>query len=220
MRNTLVGAVLAAVLVAALFAASYYGRKPAAEGGAAGLSTTQDVATLKDDWVGETKSGAWRLVCNEGKELPKAPSNGTQPGNSDGVKREGPPPGFKLPRCIVGMILHNPKDPKDEIRVTFRTIGFKRVLAVFLRFPPADVQTGDIVKASFDQTDWQIPVRSCPAAFCLAIQSVKHEDVPVVENAKKFAVTFKPSGSDANVILPLPTDGLGAAIKAMRRLNH
>lgn len=220
MRNTLVGAVLAAVLVAALFAASYYGRKPA-ESGVAGVPPADAAAQLKDDWIGETRIGAWKLVCNEAKELPRPPSNGMT-GNSAGTapREAPPPPGWKLPRCIVGLVLHNPNDPKDEIRVTFRTIGFKRVLALFLRFPPSDVSAGDTVKVRFDATEWQMPVRTCPAQFCLAIQSVKLADAPLVENAKKFEVAFKPGDGPTEVVLPLPTDGLGVAIKAMRRLNH
>jgi hypothetical protein len=219
MRNTLIGVAAAAVLIAALFAASHYGRKPAA-GGSSGADAEQAAAALKDDWIGETRIGAWKLVCNEAKELPKAPSNGMT-GNSQGTPpKEGPPPGWKLPRCIVGLVLHNPSDPKDEIRVTFRTIGFKRVLSLFMRFPPSDVSPGDTVTARFDALEMAMPVRSCPAAFCLAIQSIKLAEASAVEDAKKFTVAFTPTGSDAAVILPLPTEGLGPAIRAMRRLNH
>src|SRR6202000_3139014 len=131
MRNTLIGVALAAVLVAALFAASFYFRQPAAVDNAAipNLPPDQLAASLKDDFVGDQKIGAWRLVCAEAKELPKSPSNG-QTGNSQGTApRDGSPqPGWKLPRCLVGLVLHNPKDPKDDVHVTFRTIGFKRVL--------------------------------------------------------------------------------------------
>lgn len=220
MRNTLVGAVLAAVLVAALFAASYYRHRPA-EGAAPGVPPDQAAAQLENDWTGETRIGAWKLVCNEGKALPRPPSNGMT-GNSAGTppREAPPPPGWKLPRCFVGLVIHNPNDPKDEIRVTFRTIGFKRVLALFLRFPPSDVTTGDTVKARFDATEWELPVRSCPAQFCLAIRSVKHDDAPLVEKAKTFEIAFKPGDRPNEIVLPLPTEGLGAAVKAMRRLNH
>ncbi|HWA88839.1 MAG TPA: invasion associated locus B family protein [Rhizomicrobium sp.] len=221
MRNTLIGAGLAIILVAALFAASAYWRHPATDDGTAVADTSTPPAALKDDFVGETKSGAWKLVCNKGKEFPKAPSNG-QTGNSEGAapQEAGPPPGWKFPRCIVGLVLHNPKDPKDEVRVTFRNVGFKRVLALFVRFPPTDVTAGDTVKARFDATEWEIPVRSCPAQFCLAIASIRRSDVPVVENAKSFNVAFTPSGRSTEVVLPLPVAGLGDAIKAMKRLNH
>lgn len=218
MRNSLVGVALAAVLVAALFAAAHFWSNPV---GVSGPDPAKLAASLPDDYVGQTTVGAWKLVCNPPRDLPAAPKGGMQ-GNSAGTapKETPPPPGWKLPRCIAGLVLRNPNDPQDEIRVTFRNVGFKRVLALFLRFPPTDVTNGDMVKVRFDDTEWQIPVRTCPAAFCLAIQSIKFADVPAVEKAKSFTVMFKPASSRTEVAIPVPTNGLTPAIHAMRRLNH
>src|ERR1700742_4820771 len=132
MRNTLLGGVLAIVLLAVLFAASHYGRKPA-EGPAqqdAGGTPAQIAKSLPDGFVGERRLGPWKLVCNEPRELPRSPTAGM--GNSEGTApgEEGPPPGWKLPRCFAGLVLRNPANPKNEIRVTFRHFGFKRVLTL------------------------------------------------------------------------------------------
>jgi len=214
MRNTLIGGALAIVLVAALFAAASYGRRPAEMPASAS-------GALTDDFIGQQKFGAWKLVCNAAQEFPRPPSDG-RTGNSEGTapKEAPPPPGWKMPRCIVGLVLHNPKNPEDEIRVTFRHIGFRRVLALVLRFPPDDVTNGDVIKARFDQSEWPIPVRSCARQFCLAIQSIKFADAPTVEKAKTFSIAFQPSGSENAVQIPVPAAGLGDALQAMRRLNH
>lgn len=212
MRNTLVGGALAIVLIVVLFAAATYGRHPAVVAGPQGA--------LEDDFVGQQKFGSWALICNEAKVFPRAPSNG-RTGNSEGTapKEEGPPQGWKLPRCIVGLALHNPKNPEDEIRVTFRHISFRRVLALFVRLPHSEAAAGDAVQARFDSRQWDVPVR-CNPRFCLAIQSIKFADVPAVQQAKTFAIAFHPSGSDKAVLIPVPTEGLGDALKTMRRLNH
>lgn len=218
MRNTLLGAALAVVLVAALFAASHYGRKPAQ--GPAEPAVPQAAGALKNDFIGQVKFGAWKLACNKARELPRPPSAGMQ-GNSESntPKEPPPPPGWKLPRCITGLVLHNPRNKTDEIRVTFRHVSFRRVLTMFLRFPPGDVTTGDIVKARFGDTGWNIPVRTCSAQFCLAIESIKLADTAVVENAKSFSLAFTPDGQDTEIVLPIPVDGLTDALHAMRRLN-
>lgn len=212
MRNTLVGGALAIVLLAALFAAGTYGRRPA--------ETPAPQGALDDDFIGDRKFGAWKLVCNEAKVLPRPPSNG-RTGNSEGTApKEAPPPaGWKLPRCIVGLVLHNPKNPEDEIRVTFRTVGFKRVLALFLRLPRGEADAGDEAMARFDKHEWPMAVR-CNPQFCLAIQSIKFADVPAVVGAASLSIAFHPTGSENAVLIPVPVDGMGKAIETMRRLNH
>ena len=211
MRNTLVGGALAIVLVAALFAAAMYGRKPA--------EVPMPQGPLTDDFVGQQKFGAWALICNEAKTFPRAPSNG-RIGNSQGTpSKDGPPPGWMLPRCIVGLVLHNPKNPEDEIRVTFRHISFRRVLTLFLRLPQTDAAAGDEAMVRFDGREWQMPIR-CNPQFCLAAQSIKFVDVPKVLKAKTMAIAFHPNGSDKAVLIPIPTEGLGDALETMRRLNR
>jgi len=219
MRNTLVGAALAVVLVAALFAAAHYGRRPA-ETPAAALSPEQTAASIKPGFIGEQKIGDWKLVCGAGRALPKPPPGQHLSGNSEGLPpREAPPPGWKIPRCRVVMSLRSAHNPGDEVRLTFRQVGFKRVLALFLRMPPDQVSNGDPVTVRWDQTEWQIPVMSCAAQFCLAIQSIKFVDLPLVENAKQMQIAFKPATGDQRVAIKVPVDGLAPAIGAMRRID-
>jgi invasion protein IalB len=223
MRNTLIGGALAIVLVAALFVAAQYGRKPAVAGLDTKTLTTAEISKgLSPDFVGEQKIGDWKLFCGQVHELPKPPPlGGHESGNSAGTppREPPPPPGWHIPRCRVVMAMRNPKHPDEEIRITFRAVGFKRALAIFLRFPPTEVDVGDGVTLQLDNTSWDLPIRTCAKPFCLSIQSIKLADLPTLMKAKKMALKFKPAGSPQPVLIPAPTDGLADAIEAMRRLD-
>jgi len=224
MRNTVIGGALAAVLVVALFVAAQYWHKPAVgKVDTKHLSPTEVVKDLSPDFIGQQKVGSWMLVCGPVHELPHAPpaSDGHDSGNSQGTapKEAPPPPGWHIPRCRVMLGMRSPKNPADEIRVTFRAVGFKRVLAMFLRFPPDQVGTGDPVTMRLDQTAWSVPIRTCAKAFCLSIQSIKFADVPTLLKAKTVQLEFKPTGGNAQVAIPVPTDGLADALAAMQKLD-
>ena len=217
MRNTVIGIVLAIVVVAGLFAASSMIKRPG--GPDQGLLPATGVSDVKDDFIGQEKFGAWQLVCTKARQLPRPPQDG-RTGNSSGAapKEAPPPPGWKLPRCMAGVALRS--NQGNEMRVIWRTTGFKRVLTLFLRFPPSEVGNGDVIKVKFDKTEWSLPIRTCAAAFCLVIESVRKPDVAAVENAKSFTISFTPSGSETGVTIAVPTDGMATAIDTMRRLNH
>jgi invasion protein IalB len=223
MRNTLIGGALAIVLVAALFVAAQYGRKPPVAGlDAKSLAPAEIAKGLAPSFVGEQNIGDWKLFCGAVHELPKAPPlNGHDVGNSAGTApKEAPPPsGWHIPRCRVVMAMHSPKHADEEIRVTFRALGFKRVLALFLRFPPTQVETGDPVTMQLDSASWQVPIRTCAKAFCLSIQSIKFADVPTLLKAKAMTLKYKPTGSQETVMIPIPTSGLPDAIGAMQRID-
>jgi invasion protein IalB len=221
MRNTLVGAVLAIVLVAGLFAAAHFGSRPA-QGPAPQLSPSQTTAQIGPDFIGDRKIGEWILYCGEAKELPSAPSNdGHVGGNSAGTtpKEAPPPPGWKIPRCRVVMGLRNAHNPAEQVRLTFRQAGFKRVIALFLRFPPDEVANGDVVTIQLDQAKWPIPIRSCAAQFCLAIQSIKFVDLPMIEKSKHMILAFTPASTHKAVAISVPTTGLEEALTVMRRID-
>ena len=221
MRNTVIGALPAVILVAGLFVASHYfshrGEKPAPA-----LSPGEIAARIKPDFVGERRIGEWNLICGPGRELPRPPAmNGHLSGNSEGTApKEAPPPtGWKIPRCRSVMGLRSARNPEEQVRLWFRQFGFKRVLALFLRFPPKEMQNGNIVSVRMDQAEWQIPVRSCAAQFCLAIRSIKFVEVPVLENSRQLTISFKPASSRRLVAIAVPVSGLAESLKVMRRID-
>jgi hypothetical protein len=213
MRNTVIGIVLAAVLVAALFAASLWGRHPAA-GSGSDTDPAKTAAAVADDFVGEKKIGDWHLVCGKPKAFPRAPGNSGEGGNSEGTPpKTTAPEGFMFPRChaIVAK-----KSPAGEILMSFRQFGFKRVLTLFVRLPPGVVQSGDSITARFDKTVRTIPVR-CAPALCLGVDQFRKTEQPVVLDAKTMTVSFK--GTRAAISVDASTRGLADAIEAMQRIN-
>ena len=220
MRNTIIGAFLAAVLVAGLFAASHYRSRPDGSRAPA-LSPSEIAALLNPKFVGAQRIGEWKLVCGPGKELPRPPATDGRSGNSEGTapREAPPPPGWRIPRCRTMIGLRSAHKPEQQVGVTFRQFGFKRVLALILRLPPNEVQNGDVVSVRLDRAEWQIPVRSCAEQFCLAIQSIKFVDVPTLEKSKQLVLSFKPASNSKKVVIAIPTSGLAESLEVMRRID-
>ncbi len=126
MRNTLIGGALAIVLVAALFVAAQYGRKPAVAGLDAKTLTPAEIAKgLSPDFVGEQKIGAWKLACVRFTNCRKrrrwevtTPEIRQAPRQRKRRRRRG----WHIPRCRVIVSMRNPKHLDEEIRVTFRAL--------------------------------------------------------------------------------------------------
>jgi invasion protein IalB len=224
MRNSLIGLAFAVVLVGALFAAAHYGSHPAAPPQPSSTSQNADpaavVAALKPDFVGQAAIGDWRMNCTTPRSLPQQPQNG-RTGNSEGTapKQASPPPGWKLPHCSVYQALRNPKNPADEVRMTFRRMGFKSVLAMFLRYPPDVVETGDMSTLKTDRKDIPMPIRTCSARFCLSIMSMKKADEPDFLKTKSMSLTFTSHTSNKEIVAPFKMRGFAEAIGAMRKMD-
>jgi hypothetical protein len=221
LRNIVTGTLLAIIFIVGLFVASHYFVRP----GQLPVSATSPgaiAAQIKSDFIGERRIGQWRLVCGPAMELPRPPAmDGHTHGNSEGTApREAPPPaGWRISRCRTMLGLRSAQNPGERIGLIFRQFGFKRVLALVLRFPPAEVQNGDIVSVRLDEAEWQIPVRSCAAQFCLAIRSVKFVEVPVLERSSRLSISFKSTLSQKPRTIAVPTFGLPECLKAMRRID-
>jgi invasion protein IalB len=221
MRNSLIGIALAAVLVVALFAAARYGSHPAAPQPGAQTEQNADpaavVAALKPDFVGQTVVGDWRMSCTTPRALPRQPQTGNSAGTAP--REAPPPPGWKLPHCNVSQALKNPNNQSDEVRMTLRRMGFQSVLAIFLRYPPEVVDTGDMSTLRVDNKDIPMPIRTCSARFCLAIMSVKKVDEPDFLKAKSISLRFNSRVSGKEIVAPFKMRGFGEAVSAMRRMD-
>jgi invasion protein IalB len=220
MKNTkIVLAGVGALLVVALLAVWRFGFPSQVKTATAAPpppTPSEVAAAVKGDFQGHVKIGDWRLNCGKGRALPTPPSN---QGERKSHGKNGPPPGWRIPRCQVSLGLRNPKDIGEGLRISFRLFGFKRVLGIFLRLPPSAVETGDAIVLRVDNAERSIPVRACAAQFCLAIDSVKFVDVPSIEAAKKMMVIFTPTGSGQAIAIPVPTRGLAEALKTQRRID-
>ena len=225
MRSTVIGIVLAIAFVAALFAVSRWApHKTIAGPGAPVAAETpeQRAAKIGPKFVGSQRIGDWMLTCGPGRELPRSPPiGGHTSGNSAGTapKEAPPPPGWKIPRCKAIMGLRNPHKPSEEIRITFRLMGFKRVLAAYVRLAPSLAEPGDTVMLRADGKDNALPVRGCAMQFCLALQSIRKADEPSIIGAKSLALHFRPTGQSEEISVPVSTVGLAPAIAAVHRID-
>jgi hypothetical protein len=220
----LIGVVLAGVLLAALFAAAYFGKRPRQEinEGVKNQSPSQIAAIIKPDFVGSRQLGHWTLSCGPGHELPTPPrQNGQISGNSQGAppRSEPPPPHFKIPRCRVIQGMKIPRSQNKEVRVTFRQVGFKRALAVFVRIPPDEAGGGDMTTLRFDRTDRPMPVVGCGVAYCLAISSIRLTEESALLNSRQVVLIFTPRTAGKQIALLFAMDGLPQAIAVMRRID-
>jgi invasion protein IalB len=224
MRNTLIGGALAAVLVAALFWASQSLHEPSVAGQqtAAAIPPAQAAASLTPKFVGEKKIGSWILVCGDVHELPKPPPMGGHvSGNSQGSapRAAPPPPGWHIPRCHAVYVVHEANGNAEKVRFTFREAGFKRVLALFLRFPPTDSGMSGSITLQIDGNTMQFPQPACVKVYCLSIESIKFADLPNLLKARKISLKYTLPGTQEIVEIPLPVDGLADALNAMRRID-
>jgi hypothetical protein len=232
MRNTVVGVVLALVFIAAIFAAGQYGPKSLVGGGPSGPPPApppkEAAAKIKASFVGRTKIGDWSLVCTEPRKLPKPPPMGGKmppppPGmsNSAGVKLEGPPPGFRIPRCQTVMLLAVPGHPKQAFRVTFRLLGFKRRLAVFVQVPE-DAEPGEQIDLQFSRGTLAVPVRACNEirARCLAAQTFKpEEEASTIMTTKTLGFVFQPGKDGKPRVAKGSAYGFPETLATIRRID-
>jgi len=232
MRNTLVGVVLAIVFIAAIFAAGHYGPKsltgtgPAAPG-SGGMPPAEAVTKIKPDFVGHTRIGDWSLVCTEPRKLPKQPQmGGGQPpasgaSNSAGIKMEGPPPGFMIPRCLTVSLFPVPGHPAQAFRVTFRLLGFKRRLAVFIQVPE-DAGPGEQIGLKLNNRSLAVPVRACNEvrARCLAAETFKPDvEASTIMTAKTLAFVFQPGPDGKPRVTNASAYGLPETLATIRRID-
>ncbi len=222
MRNTLIGVALAVVLIVGLFAAARFGSRPAMiQSPNESQSAEQIAAEIKPGFIGEKSIGSWKFVCGPQRQLPSPPPLSGHGGDNSSGKppANAVPAGWKVPRCRVALGLRNAKMPDQEVRITFRGFGAKRVLAVFLRFPPDELQTGDTVRFRVDRAEWPIAVNSCGSYFCLAIRSIRIAEMPALDSVRQMSLVFKPAASPNPIAVAVPANGLAPAIRAMQRID-
>jgi invasion protein IalB len=217
MRNSLTGIAFAVVLVAALFAAAHFGSRPAVPSGADQSADPAEVVdALPKDFQGSAAVGDWTLSCGRARSLPRVP----QVGNSAAAPpKEAPPPGWTLPHCNVSQGMKSLSNPDNQARMMLRRMGFKSVLAIFLRFPSDAVSAGDPATLKLDKTSVSIPIRTCAPSFCLAVMSIRKADEPQFLKTKRISILFTSRKSNKPVAVPFRMRGFEQAVGAMRRMD-
>jgi invasion protein IalB len=194
MRNSIVGLVLAAILLGCLFALAKYDPPQ-------GFQTTPASAAAKIDpgFTGEQQIGAWTLVCTAG------------PNSAAGIKPDA------FGRCRVNLAYRRKDDPRQVVMVVaMRLLGPQQHLAVIVVLPPI-VKMGDELDMQVDQRILKLPVSNCKDGRCVALAALGTAGETQLLNGKSGVLVFPPDATGKRGAVGVPFAGLQAAIAAMRK---
>jgi Invasion associated locus B (IalB) protein len=215
MRDTVVGLVLAVLLIGGLFAADKFapGQHPLSPIAQADQSADASAADIHPGYVGTKMIGVWQLACTDKPTVVQVPVQ-------DPSAAAGAPPKtvqVQLGRCRSTLFYRRRDNPRMVMMaVTFRFIGPSKSFGVFVLMPPI-VKPGDVVALRIQQGFLKLPVQSCQdKGLCIARGALQ----PGAEAqflASKGAQLVIPQPNGKAAALPLPLIGLPQAVSAMTR---
>jgi hypothetical protein len=217
MRDTVVGLVLAVLLIGGLFAADKFA--PNQRPVPLSVEVTQVIdkaaSEIHPGFVGNKTIGLWQLACSDKPSVVTVPvQDASKPADAS-----NPPKTMQvqLGRCRTTLYYRRKDNPRMVMMaVTFRFIGAARTFGVFVLLPPI-VKPGDIVALRIQQGFLKLPVAGCePKGLCVARGALQ----PAAESqflAAKGAQLIVPQPNGKAAALPLPLVGLNEAVAAMGR---
>jgi hypothetical protein len=211
MRDTIIGLVLAAALLAGLFAvAHFYPHSPAAE-----LARTAD--EVQSGFAGTEAIGSWQLACPPGPNAPTAKtpvpfSLNPNPRTAAAVVAGG---AATLGRCHTTLIFRRKDNPKAIVLIVgFRTAGEE--LAMIVRFP-ALAKKGDTLAMRLLQGTLKLPVSDCGKEGCLAAGLLGVQAQDRVLASPRGVLVFPALRDGKPLGMLIPFNGLKESVAAMRR---
>lgn len=222
MRNTVIGAVLAVIFVAALFAMAHFApRKPKPP------SPEQSAAQVEQGFVGAKMIGPWQLVCLASPSVidvgskPAAASPPLPPSTPEAVAPHKTAPAAAKPlslgRCRVTLAYRQKDNPKRVIlAVNFRLVGEAEKLLMVVRLPPV-AKKGDNLVLRLGANGLKLAVAGCQKESCVAAGALGAQAQTGLFSAPKAELVLPPGANGKRAALPFPVAGLSAAITAMHR---
>jgi|HubBroStandDraft_6_1064221.scaffolds.fasta_scaffold720455_1 invasion protein IalB len=221
MRNTIIGGVLAIVLVAALFAASYY-HSPAHNPPPAPAPNPDAVAAhIKPGFVGTQLIGAWRLNCF--KPRPVSPEAERPAGSNANATPPSPGPDQQNWRCRVVFGIHSRSHPAERVVIRFQYIGPKRVVLLSTQIPwqltwrPG---TDEALTLRLSNGEMKIPVRLCGPPVCLAMVNVPPADAKRLLSTSRMIAEVSVSAGAKPITFTIPVTGLRQALETLDRIDQ
>ena len=199
MRNSIVGLVLACLVLAGLFALAKFdpptNRIP---------DPAAAAAKIGSGFSGSQQVGPWALVCTPA------------PKSADGTPLKVTS-ATAFGRCRVTIIYHRKENPKQAVLLlTFRLLGPAQRLAVILVVPPV-VKQGDILDLQAGARSLKMPISVCKDGQCIAVVALSPAGETELLQAPNGALIFPPDPSGKRGGVGVPFAGLRVAIGAMRR---
>jgi invasion protein IalB len=194
MRNSLIGLVLAVVLLGGLFALAKYDPPSS-------LVTTPATAAenIKPGFSGVQQIGAWTLACAPG------------PNNHATLKPDA------FGRCRVNLAYRRKDDPKQVVMViAMRLLGPEQHLAVIVILPPV-VKQADVLEVHIEKKMLKLPVSTCKDNRCVALAAVGANGEAQLLSGPGGTLVFPPDATGKRAGVAVPFAGLQAAVAAMHR---
>jgi len=194
MRNMIVGVVLAAALLAGLFALAHY--YPAQIGMQDPMAAAGDV---QPGFIGTKPIGPWLLICKPGPKI--TTENG-------------------MGHCQVSLIYHRKDSPKQALLiVTFRVQGTAQHLVAIAVVPPI-VKKGDEMDMQAGEKRLRMPISICKPTECAAAVTLAPQGEKDLLAVPQAALFFPPGPDGKRRGVPVPFLGLPQAVAAMRRAEQ
>ena len=204
MRNAVVGAILGAALIAALFGVAHFHPARLKSVVLPRPVTIQSVAgDLPRNFVGVRWLGAWRLTC---AKLPV----GAKRANSKA-------PSLRPPRCRVGLLLQG-SEPDQLLSMAFVLAGPNRTMMLTTRTPPSANSAAGLT-LRLNSGDLKFPIDSC-SPVCLSFWNVPARDVQKISAADKAILILPPDSIGQSIGVNIPLAGLPAAIAALEKIDR
>jgi hypothetical protein len=217
MRDTVVGLVLAALLIGGLFAADKFApdQRPVPMSVEVTQIVDKAAADIHPGFVGTKTIGLWQLACTDKPSVVTVPvADASKPADANTPPKTAQ---VQLGRCRTTLYYRRKDNPRMVmLAVTFRFIGANHTFGVFVLMPPI-VKQGDVIALRIQQGFLKLPVAGCePKGLCVARGALQ----PGAENeflSAKGAQLIVPQPNGKVAALPLPLVGLSQAVSAMGR---
>lgn len=194
MRNSIVGLVLAVLLLGGLFALAKYNPPQ-------NFETTPDsaAADVAQGYNGVKQIGAWTLGCTAG------------PNNHATLQADA------FGRCRVNLAYRRKDNPKAVVMVVaMRLLGPQQHLAVIVILPPV-VKQADVLELHVGQRMLKLPVSNCKDGRCVALAALGAKGETELLSGPGGVLVFPADQTGKRGGVAVPFAGLQPAIAAMRR---
>ncbi|HEX4080111.1 MAG TPA: invasion associated locus B family protein [Rhizomicrobium sp.] len=199
MKGIVVGAVLAIVFLALMFAAPRLLPR-----GIEGM-TRAEIAQLGTGFSGTKYIGSWTLVCS-GAPARAGAAKSAAPSASQAA----------VGRCRMARGYRD-RNGQLVLAVAFRYAGPAKELTMIVRFPPVGRQGEYLVLGLGSKTRIRLPVFGCTKGACIAVGAL----IPAAESlllaAPQAEVVLPPNANGKQYTIGIRLDGLAPALDGMRR---
>jgi invasion protein IalB len=195
MRDTVVGAVLAIVFLALLFAA------PRLLPRGVEAITRAEIAQISPSFSGTRYIGSWALACSGAQQ--SKPAAGTNKAEAIG-------------RCRMARGYRD-KNGQLILTIAFRFAGPAKSLTMIVRYPPIASKAQFLLIGLVRQTTLRLPVYGCAKAGCVAVGQLIPAAESLLLTSPQAKVYLPPMNDGRQYTIDIRLDGLAPALAGMQR---